>query len=298
MRYAESNVWHLNSLHAPDASHTLQADKLADTNQLVRQSACNVLLALAAAFSADAVRERMSRWFGHKSWRARHGVVQLFAETVERHGYERTEANINYVESALRLLEDSDKYAPRSLPCTASHPLVPAHVACVAQLLLTTTWLHLLCSTVRDATAEFLQEVYKLWGEPLLAQCQSSLRPAQLSLLYTKLEEGGLVLPADSSAEVMVVEDEGDTVMLSNMLIKGQHNSIGRGQEDFRGASDQARQASGRRGGFKVGECTPCALQAPPGQHPAHGCRMLGVLLPPLARGRTTALPTSPPSHA
>jgi hypothetical protein len=40
----------------------------------------------------------------------RHGCIQLFAESISKNGLERTEANINYVMSIIKLVEDSDKY--------------------------------------------------------------------------------------------------------------------------------------------------------------------------------------------
>ncbi len=61
----------------------VQVERLADARQPVRQDACEVLLKLLAALGADSVIPRMSRFWSHRSWKVRHGVLQTVAQAVE-----------------------------------------------------------------------------------------------------------------------------------------------------------------------------------------------------------------------
>ncbi|GAX84118.1 hypothetical protein CEUSTIGMA_g11541.t1, partial [Chlamydomonas eustigma] len=61
----------------------LVAERLADARQPVRQDACEVLLKLLAALGADSVVPRMSRFWTHRNWKVRHGVLQTFAQAIE-----------------------------------------------------------------------------------------------------------------------------------------------------------------------------------------------------------------------
>ena len=60
----------------------LQAERLADARQQVRQDACEVLLKLLHALKPEAVIPRLARFWTHRSWKVRHGVLQTLAEAV------------------------------------------------------------------------------------------------------------------------------------------------------------------------------------------------------------------------
>ena len=60
----------------------LQVERLGDTRQQVRQDACELLLTMFNNMPAGFVMEKMSRFWNHRAWKVRHGVLQTIAEAV------------------------------------------------------------------------------------------------------------------------------------------------------------------------------------------------------------------------
>ena len=54
-----------------------QVERLGDGRQQVRQAACEVLLQLFSTLRADHVLEKMAKFWTHKNWRVRHGILQV-----------------------------------------------------------------------------------------------------------------------------------------------------------------------------------------------------------------------------
>lgn len=59
-----------------------QAERLGDSRQEARKCACQSLLNLMAQLGPPAVVPRLSRFWTHRSWKIRHGILQTFAEAV------------------------------------------------------------------------------------------------------------------------------------------------------------------------------------------------------------------------
>ncbi|KAI8476813.1 MAG: clasp N terminal-domain-containing protein [Monoraphidium minutum] len=133
-------------------------ERLSDHRQEVRQAACNLMLEVlqAQVLRPDAMMERLSRFWAHKHWKVRHGLLQFVAEAVVMLGESALASRDSQdpkavVGHVLRLVEDSE-------------------------------------SAVRDAAVECLEEVYRVVGEPLIdVVSQHGLRPAQLREIYARL---------------------------------------------------------------------------------------------------------------
>jgi hypothetical protein len=60
----------------------MQVERLGDARQQVRQEACELLLNMFSSLSAEYVLERLSRFWTHRAWKVRHGILQTVAEAI------------------------------------------------------------------------------------------------------------------------------------------------------------------------------------------------------------------------
>lgn len=90
----------------------VQAERLGDTKQPVRLEACNVLLALMQVLRKELVLEKLGKYWSHKNWRVRHGMLQTFAEAVAQFGTGLTsvkDSQYGLLPNVLKLIEDPDR---------------------------------------------------------------------------------------------------------------------------------------------------------------------------------------------
>lgn len=91
----------------------VQIERLGDHRQDVRQAACNALLELLQVLRPDALMEKIARYWNHKSWKVRHGLLQFLAEAVCMVGepvlVAKDEAN-SVIHQVIRLVEDPERY--------------------------------------------------------------------------------------------------------------------------------------------------------------------------------------------
>eukprot|EP00882_Tetradesmus_deserticola_P019224 GHRQ01020678.1.p1 GENE.GHRQ01020678.1~~GHRQ01020678.1.p1 ORF type:complete len:395 (+),score=156.04 GHRQ01020678.1:455-1639(+) len=134
-------------------------ERLSDNRQDVRQAACNLLLELLQVLRPDAMMEKLSRFWNHKHWKVRHGLLQFVAEAVSCTG-----------EAVLAPPRDESTWVVHKMIQLVGDPE----------------------SAVRDAAIECLEEVYKVCGEQLVDIISShNLRPAHLNSIYTRLAQLG-----------------------------------------------------------------------------------------------------------
>ncbi|GBF89721.1 hypothetical protein Rsub_02891 [Raphidocelis subcapitata] len=146
-------------------------ERLSDNRQDVRQAACNLLLEVlqCQVLRPEVMNDRLARFWAHKHWKVRHGLLQFVAEAVCMLGEaalaSRDAADPHAVISQIiKLVEDSE-------------------------------------SAVRDAAIECLEEVYHVMGEPLIDVVSNhGLRPAQLREIYARLGQAGCEVPASPTA--------------------------------------------------------------------------------------------------
>lgn len=62
----------------------LIAERLGDARQQVRQDACVVLLRLLSVLRPDSVIPKLARFWTHRNWKVRHGLLQTVAEAVSK----------------------------------------------------------------------------------------------------------------------------------------------------------------------------------------------------------------------
>jgi len=62
----------------------LIAERLGDARQQVRQDACVVLLRLLSVLRPDSVIPKLARFWTHRNWKVRHGLLQTMAEAVSK----------------------------------------------------------------------------------------------------------------------------------------------------------------------------------------------------------------------
>jgi len=60
----------------------MQVERLGDTRQPVRQDACELLLSMFSSFGPQFVLEKMTRFWSHRAWKVRHGILQTVAEAI------------------------------------------------------------------------------------------------------------------------------------------------------------------------------------------------------------------------
>ncbi|GBF91808.1 hypothetical protein Rsub_04913 [Raphidocelis subcapitata] len=161
-------------------------ERLGDGHQDVRQAACNLML---EALQCHVLRPeltlaKLSRFWEHKSWKVRHGLLQFVAEAVCTLGEEALAARDpdhtrELIGHVVGLVEDPE-------------------------------------SAVRDAAAECLEEVYRVVGEPLVdAVAARGLRPARLAEIYGRLglpagRPGADGAAGDAAAEAGVEAEQGE----------------------------------------------------------------------------------------
>ncbi|WIA20824.1 hypothetical protein OEZ85_005178 [Tetradesmus obliquus] len=134
-------------------------ERLSDNRQEVRQAACNMLLELLQVLRPDAMMDKLSRFWNHKHWKVRHGLLQFVAEAISCTG-----------EAVLAPPRDESTWVLNKVIQLVGDPE----------------------SAVRDAAIECLEEVYKVCGEQLVDIISShNLRPAHLNSIYTRLAQLG-----------------------------------------------------------------------------------------------------------
>jgi hypothetical protein len=60
----------------------MQVERLGDARQQVRQEACELLLTMFSTLPAEYMLERLSRFWTHRAWKVRHGILQTVAEAI------------------------------------------------------------------------------------------------------------------------------------------------------------------------------------------------------------------------
>jgi hypothetical protein len=153
----------------------------------------------------DVMNDRLARFWAHKHWKVRHGMLQFMAEAVCMLGdaalATRDDAR-GVLTQIVRLVEDPERCArpvsrgsslrrpaasgrmslPHALlllPCGAPALALPLRAQCITSPP---------ASAVRDAAIECLEEVYQVVGEALIdAVSHHGLRPAQLREVYSRL---------------------------------------------------------------------------------------------------------------
>jgi hypothetical protein len=76
---------HLTSAHTlPSHRHPRKVERLSDNRQEVRQAACNLMLEVlqCQVLRPEVMNDRLSRFWAHKHWKVRHGLLQFVAEAV------------------------------------------------------------------------------------------------------------------------------------------------------------------------------------------------------------------------
>ncbi|KAF8062702.1 clasp1b [Scenedesmus sp. PABB004] len=137
--------------------HTVE--RLGDNRQEVRQAACNLMLELLQVVPPHVMMEKLGRFWGHKHWKVRHGLLQFVAEAVATTG-----------EAALLAPRDEAAWVLHKVIALVGDPE----------------------SAVRDAAVECLEEVYKVYGEALVDIIgRHALRPAHLNAIYARLAQMG-----------------------------------------------------------------------------------------------------------
>eukprot|EP00798_Chlamydomonas_sp_ICE-L_P002597 gene2597-30992_t len=130
--------------------------RLADARQQVRQEACDVLLSMLEAITPSFVLEKMSRFWSHRHWKVRHGILQTVAEAVSRGTpglLSNKDQNSYLITQVINLVEDPNE-------------------------------------TVRDASLDCLQEMYMVLGEALVEDLRhQAIRPASMKEVIMRLDE-------------------------------------------------------------------------------------------------------------
>jgi hypothetical protein len=91
----------------------LQVERLGDARQIVRQEACGLLLTmLSAGLPTALILEKTARFWSHRAWKVRHGLLQTVAEAVSMDlpGLLDTPEQTTYIITcAVNLLEDRNE---------------------------------------------------------------------------------------------------------------------------------------------------------------------------------------------
>ena len=96
--------------HALSASS--QVERLGDTRQQVRQDACELLLSMFHAMGAQFLLQKMARFWSHRAWKVRHGVVQTVGEAISSDTpgiLQRKEQNEYLITQVVNLMEDPNE---------------------------------------------------------------------------------------------------------------------------------------------------------------------------------------------
>ena len=60
----------------------MQVERLGDARQQVRQEACELLLNIFSNMPPSFVLEKLARFWSHRAWKVRHGMLQTMAEAI------------------------------------------------------------------------------------------------------------------------------------------------------------------------------------------------------------------------
>lgn len=92
-----------------------QVERLSDNKQEVRQAACNCMLLLLNVVRPDIIMDKLTRFWGHKHWKVRHGLLQFTAEGVCSKGAavlvatRAGDPTSSVVHQVVKLLEDPER---------------------------------------------------------------------------------------------------------------------------------------------------------------------------------------------
>ncbi|KXZ51447.1 CLASP protein [Gonium pectorale] len=141
---------------APFASTLIPcvAERLGDSRQPVRAQALDVLVSLFKTVKPELVLDKLSPFWHHKSWKVKHGLLEVVAEVVSTTGA-----------SFLRG-RDQNNAVLKQIVCMMDEPEL----------------------AVREAAADCLDELYRAAPAAVVSTVQASnLRPAQQTELLTRL---------------------------------------------------------------------------------------------------------------
>eukprot|EP00200_Dunaliella_tertiolecta_P007760 CAMPEP_0202389096 /NCGR_PEP_ID=MMETSP1127-20130417/81105_1 /ASSEMBLY_ACC=CAM_ASM_000462 /TAXON_ID=3047 /ORGANISM="Dunaliella tertiolecta, Strain CCMP1320" /LENGTH=266 /DNA_ID=CAMNT_0048990739 /DNA_START=32 /DNA_END=829 /DNA_ORIENTATION=- len=139
----------------------LVVERLGDTRQQVRQDACELLLSMFSTMGPQYLLQKMARFWNHRAWKVRHGVLQTVAEAIaaETPGILKSKDQNEYIiTQVVNLMEDPNE-------------------------------------AVRDAALECLQEIYRvLRGELLENLKRQNIRSAMYREVIARLN---VIAPTD-----------------------------------------------------------------------------------------------------
>lgn len=90
----------------------LQVERLGDTRQQVRQDACELLLSMFTCMGPQYILQKMARFWNHRAWKVRHGVLQTVAEAIaaETPGIMKNKEQNEYIiTQVVNLMEDPNE---------------------------------------------------------------------------------------------------------------------------------------------------------------------------------------------